>query len=119
MENNQNRTDLSDIVNMIRETIPVASKNSVLVALLHESNKNYWNVLRGGVTSHLFSSFCVKSNQHQKLIILAPRNIFRKGGTTLIFGFLFLVINTMIFAGLSYHFIYMRALKNRYVPPLS
>ena len=29
---------------MVRETIPVASKNSVLVALLHESN-NYWNVL--------------------------------------------------------------------------
>ena len=45
MENNQNRTDLSDIVNMVRETIPVASKNSVLVALLQKSNKNYWNVL--------------------------------------------------------------------------
>ena len=45
MENNQNRTDLSYIVNMVRETIPVASKNSVLEALLHESNKNYWNVL--------------------------------------------------------------------------
>ena len=30
---------------MVRETIPVASKNSVLEALLHESNKNYWNVL--------------------------------------------------------------------------
>ena len=47
MENNQNRTDLSDIVNMVRETIPVASKNSVLVALLQKSNKNYWNVLIG------------------------------------------------------------------------
>ena len=45
MENNQNRTDLSYIVNMVRETIPVASKNSVLEALMHESNKNYWNVL--------------------------------------------------------------------------
>ena len=47
MENNQNRTVLSDIVNMVRETIPVASKNSVLVALLQKSIKNYWNVLIG------------------------------------------------------------------------
>ena len=47
MENNQNRTVLSDIVNMVRETISVASKNSVLVTLLQKSNKNYWNVLIG------------------------------------------------------------------------
>jgi len=44
MENNQYRTDLSEIVNMVRKTIPAASKKSVFVALLQESNKNYWNV---------------------------------------------------------------------------
>lgn len=45
MENNQYRTDLSDIVNIVRETIPAASKKLVFVALLQESNKNNWNVL--------------------------------------------------------------------------
>jgi len=39
-DDNTYKTDLSDIVTMVRKTIPAASKKSVFVALLQESNKN-------------------------------------------------------------------------------
>lgn len=38
------KTELADIVSKVRVVLPEASASTIFVALLQESNKNYWNV---------------------------------------------------------------------------